>query len=190
MPAVSKMGDGAAVPPSKLFLGGEKSIFKIHPPQRRFKWADKQIDQLWKDLLNAHTQNRDSYFLGTLLVAPISDGALSVIDGQQRIATVSMLLAVLRDKCKDYDGLHNRSTRLQEYICRVDHDGNPIGALVVNLQEPDHQAYVDLVKQLGSTDKLAKPKRNELLLRAIAKLRRHVDEYIAPQDESENLGNL
>ena len=186
MPTIVKISDGA-IPPSKLF-SDNKLLFVIRPPQRRFKWKNQQIDQLWNDILNAYRANRDSYFLGTLLLAPLGDGRVSVIDGQQRITTLSILLAVLRDHCRAFPSLTIRAGGIQRLISRVDNDGNPVGSLVVTLQDPDNQIYIGLVEYPGSTE--SPFSQQNLLSHATKRLRDHVTKHINIPNPEENLREL
>ena len=128
MPAPINIGD-AAKPPNSLFSKSDGFLFEIHPPQRRFRWEKDQVKQLWDDIRNAHTKGRASYFLGTLLLARIDEESVSVIDGQQRITTLSLLLAVLRDLCNEYSSLKKRAGGIQQLIIRVDNDYEPRGPL-------------------------------------------------------------
>ena len=181
-----------------LFSEGNGLLFEIHPPQRRFKWKTDHVKQLWSDIRTAHTtpdtKSSDSYyFLGTLLLAGQADGedegTVSVIDGQQRITTLSLLLAVLRDLCigysdegKDDDGeMKFRAHKLQDLISRVGNDGKPLDPLVVTLQEPDNQTYLELVKDLRSTTPW--PSQVGLLASAVKTLKSGVVKHI---DESHN----
>ena len=180
----------ARSPQIACFQKPPASFFEIHPPQRRFKWKNQQVEDLWKDILNAHKNNCESYFLGrgTLLLVPLSDGRVSVIDGQQRLATISILLAVLRDHCKDYPDLAARANGIQRLISRVDNDGNPVGSLVVTLQEPDNQLYIDIVKQPEST--ASDSSKRGLLSAAVKKLRDNVTEHINVPNAQEHLRGL
>lgn len=172
----------ASDPPDSLFSGGR--LFEIHPPQRRFRWESRQIQELWDDIVNARDTSRDSYFLGTLLLVPLSDGRVSVIDGQQRITTLSLLLAILRDYCARFENLRFRANKLHELISRVDHDGNPVGSLVVTLQNPDAKVYKELVEQVGSTNDIgAGP---GLLRKALVALKQKVSNHVGTPDPDED----
>ena len=83
---------------------GYNRLFVVKAPQRRYKWTKEQVKQLWVDICNAREKNVPWYFLGTLLLEPLPDQRVSIIDGQQRIATISLLLAVLRDLCQAAGG--------------------------------------------------------------------------------------
>ncbi len=133
---------------------GYNSLFKVVHPQRRFKWTSTEIKQFWDDIVQAYQQNRPWYFLGTLLLQPQESDEVFVLDGQQRISTISMLLAILRDCCKDY-GLDDREHTLHRLIARVDDDGLLTGSLVLTLQRPDNQIYQQVVGERESTKKLS-----------------------------------
>ena len=99
-----------------------------------------------------------------------------------------MLLAVLRDHCKEFPGLLTRADGIQRLIGRVDNDGKPVGSLVVTLQDPDNQIYKELVKEPGSTK--SSPSHQNLLSRAVKTLTEHVERNINVPDQEESLRGL
>ena len=83
------------------FLQGSKQ-FQVPIFQRRYDWTKEECKQLWDDVLRVG-QNEDipSHFLGSIYSMKIDDDPYSrvhqwfVIDGQQRLATISLLLSTL-----------------------------------------------------------------------------------------------
>lgn len=71
----------------------------LHVPafQRNYSWTREQIDEYWFDLKAALTADQPLYFLGTVVLGRAPGNSASVIDGQQRLATTSMLLAAIRN---------------------------------------------------------------------------------------------
>lgn len=65
--------------------------------QREYSWEEKQIDDLFQDLTNAIRKRQSAYFLGTIVVSTGMKNIPEVVDGQQRLATTSILLAAIRD---------------------------------------------------------------------------------------------
>ncbi|MEE9396454.1 MAG: DUF262 domain-containing protein [Methylococcales bacterium] len=70
--------------------------------QRTYSWADKECRQLWEDILRAgQNDNISAHFIGSVvyvekgLYSITSQSPLLVIDGQQRLTTVSLLIAAL-----------------------------------------------------------------------------------------------
>jgi hypothetical protein len=70
---------------------------RVPPFQRSFAWGDEETEILIKDLLDAF-RTAVIYFLGAIVVIrPKGKGPSDVVDGQQRLTTLTILLAVLRD---------------------------------------------------------------------------------------------
>jgi hypothetical protein len=78
-------------------LFGVTADLRVPPYQRGYAWTDKQTGALLEDLTEAFGAST-VYFLGTLVVVqPRLKGHADVVDGQQRITSLTILLAVLRD---------------------------------------------------------------------------------------------
>lgn len=77
------------------------NCFRVPLYQRSYAWGEQQIDQLLEDLYLAFTKtekNADGtvkkethYYLGTLVVMQRAGGVLEVVDGQQRLTTLTLL---------------------------------------------------------------------------------------------------
>lgn len=65
--------------------------------QRSFAWEDKHILDLFYDTLNAIDTGESEYFLGTIVTTKNDTSRPEVSDGQQRLATVIILLSAIRD---------------------------------------------------------------------------------------------
>ena len=76
------------------FLGMPGARFAIPVFQRVYSWNARQCEELWDDCLQAG-ETGEPHFMGLVLYAPDPDGGgvLSVIDGQQRLTTLSLLIA-------------------------------------------------------------------------------------------------
>ena len=74
-------------------------LFYIPLYQRPYAWTREQVDELLDDLVSA--QKRDltaPYFLGSIVLIKDGDDPQSaVVDGQQRLTTLTMILCVLRE---------------------------------------------------------------------------------------------
>ena len=74
--------------------------------QRSYSWDKKEWEMLWNDLMELSTMdNPRTHFLGSMVTMPTSSVPEGVakyllIDGQQRLTTVFILLALLRDQAK------------------------------------------------------------------------------------------
>ena len=74
-------------------------LFEIPLYQRPYAWTVEQVDELLDDLLSAMDRDAQSpYFLGSIvLIKNEGDSRSAVVDGQQRLTTLSMLFCVLRE---------------------------------------------------------------------------------------------
>ncbi|MGW5706845.1 DUF262 domain-containing protein [Amycolatopsis japonica] len=89
------------VPLSKVFASDYE--FTIPDYQRPYTWGTEQATQLFHDLYDAVDRNPDEpYFLGSVvLVKEAGEPRAEVIDGQQRLTTLTILLSVLRELSDD-----------------------------------------------------------------------------------------
>lgn len=91
---------GDAQPLIKFFDGSDKR-FIIPLYQRNYDWKEENCEQLFQDLLKLHKSDRTNHFFGSI-VSSIQQGKEDryIIDGQQRITTVSLLLIAMVNACK------------------------------------------------------------------------------------------
>lgn len=78
--------------------------YKIPIYQRNYAWKELQIRQLIQDIYDYAEDNEENnenkkkkYYIGTLVVRPDKGNTFEVIDGQQRLTTLSMLVAYLNN---------------------------------------------------------------------------------------------
>ena len=92
---------GDAQPLIKFFDGSDKR-FIIPLYQRNYEWKEENCEQLFQDLMKLHNSDRKSHFFGSI-VSSIQAGTEDrfIIDGQQRITTVSLLLIAMVNAKKD-----------------------------------------------------------------------------------------
>ena len=64
--------------------------------QRSFAWGADEIEELWEDLLSAMNRGSD-YFIGTIVLHKRGNGPQEIIDGQQRLACISMIFSAIRN---------------------------------------------------------------------------------------------
>jgi hypothetical protein len=71
--------------------------YRVPTYQRSYALTDAEILDFWEDLRQSLDAEEPDYFLGTLVLTPHEDGRrITIIDGQQRLATTSLMLAALR----------------------------------------------------------------------------------------------
>lgn len=80
-------------------FNSENSKYKIPIYQRNYAWKEPQIRQLIQDIYDycGEKNKEKKYYIGTLVVRPDKEkNTFEVIDGQQRLTTLSMLVAYLK----------------------------------------------------------------------------------------------
>lgn len=79
-------------------LLNNKYVIPIY--QRNFAWSEGEIRQLILDIADA-SENTDNYYIGTLITYDRGNNLFEIIDGQQRLTTLSILLSLIKNKYKD-----------------------------------------------------------------------------------------
>ncbi len=88
-------------PFTKIMNGTTQFVVPVF--QRDYRWSESQCEQLWKDILQiAEDKTARQHFLGSVVYVSTGDTAATftrwlLIDGQQRVTTITLLLAALRD---------------------------------------------------------------------------------------------
>lgn len=106
--------------------------------QRSYSWGRDEVSELWEDIAKAMQIEAREYFLGSVVTTTTQSPRQQVIDGQQRLATVSLFYAAMRDIFKarsderaaeverDFLGRKNMSTRVLEPNLRLNAEDNDI----------------------------------------------------------------
>jgi len=110
MPGSKYTGTGD-IPIIELFTTPAHQTLAVPKFQRDYEWDDKKIETLWNDVLENYAKFKDEtdpikpqYMLGpiVLLKNKAVEGEWYVVDGQQRLATLTILFCVIRDVLLDF----------------------------------------------------------------------------------------
>lgn len=78
-----------------IFAPGEQ--LQMPPYQRSYSWETREANELLGDLIDS-VETGTPHFVGAIvLINGAENGVLEIVDGQQRLTTLTILLAVLRD---------------------------------------------------------------------------------------------
>ncbi len=132
-----------ATPLLKFIKDNQKNQLVIPIYQRLYSWEKEQCKELWDDIIKIGGNDKmDGHFIGSILYVldgiTHSDNTLLIIDGQQRLTTITLLLIALRDRLNDeYEFLEKFShQKIQnDYLINSDKDGDKKFRLI--LSEPD-----------------------------------------------------
>ncbi|MEN2984395.1 MAG: DUF262 domain-containing protein [Dictyoglomaceae bacterium] len=89
-------------------------IYEVPQFQRSYSWEENQIKDFWNDLVNVYETKEKNYFIGSMVFTySDSEKKVRVLDGQQRLATILLLLAALRDVLKN-SKIEKKEDRIDE----------------------------------------------------------------------------
>ncbi len=121
----------------------QKNQLVIPIYQRVYSWEKEQCKQLWDDIIKIGGNDKmDGHFIGSILYVldgiTHSDNALLIIDGQQRLTTITLLLTALRDHWSD-----KRKEIEDHYLINSNRDGDKKFRLI--LSESDKDTLLSLI---------------------------------------------
>ncbi len=99
------------------YMEGAKKRFVIPVYQRNYDWKTENCKQLYDDLVKVVKHNRSSHFFGSIVSSYIPNGRYTeylIIDGQQRLTTVSLLLLAMYNLIKEGKAHPKTETMAQE----------------------------------------------------------------------------
>jgi uncharacterized protein with ParB-like and HNH nuclease domain len=149
----------------KQLFGNTDSLYQIPRYQRPYSWGDDQLEKLWDDLLEAK-ENDPNYFLGSVITAKSEDSTsyLDIVDGQQRLTTLTILLCVYRDL---FPNINENLLDTDPFAI----DNKVIGSSIrfndrferLRLRtHSNHQSDFDSIVLNGDTTNLKKPTKQDL----------------------------
>ncbi|WP_427159567.1 DUF262 domain-containing protein [Aliinostoc sp. HNIBRCY26] len=68
--------------------------FKIPRFQRPYSWTDEEVRNFWEDVV---IRDYEHYFIGSMVVYQIEKPYYGIVDGQQRLTTITLMLAAIRN---------------------------------------------------------------------------------------------
>jgi len=133
-------------PFTKIINGTTQFVIPVF--QRDYSWTETQCEQLWKDLLLiASDPTERGHFMGSVVYVSTGDTSAGftrwlLIDGQQRVTTLTLLLAALRDHLVEtkWKGSENSPTakRIDSYFLKnVEEEGGRYHKLVLRRHDQE-----------------------------------------------------
>ncbi len=131
-----------------ITLFNDQKIYTVPLFQRSYSWSSEQIEEFYSDIVYyAEAIEEKEYFLGTMVFSPHdNENKLVILDGQQRFASIFILLSALRSclqkqKSSSYDEwiedinrvLYRRITPSKEKSAKLE------------LNSEDNQYFSDLI---------------------------------------------
>ncbi|WRF46192.1 DUF262 and DUF1524 domain-containing protein [Helicobacter pylori] len=126
----------------KFIKDNQKNQLVIPIYQRVYSWEKEQCKQLWDDIIKIGGNDKmDGHFIGSILYVldriTHSNNALLIIDGQQRLTTITLLLTALRDHWSD-----KRKEIEDHYLINSNKDGDKKFRLILSESDKDTLLYL------------------------------------------------
>ena len=105
-------------------LGEEGQKFIIPEYQRPYRWTKNECETLWDDVKGVfgNGENIEEYFLGSIVAFESKKSELEIIDGQQRITTLTLLFRAFYE-CFSNDAAKEKQRYLEGFgKCVWEHD--------------------------------------------------------------------
>ncbi|GAA8024292.1 DUF262 and DUF1524 domain-containing protein [Helicobacter pylori] len=136
--------DAEATTLSKFMKQNQKNQFVIPIYQRLYSWEKEQCKQLWDDIIKIGGNDKmNGHFIGSILYVldgiKHSGNPLLIIDGQQRLTTITLLLIALRDYLSD----EVKRKEIESYLINSDEKGDKKFRLI--LSESDRDTLLSLI---------------------------------------------
>jgi Protein of unknown function DUF262/Protein of unknown function (DUF1524) len=145
---------GSEYPIKKIF--SDDFVFTIPLYQRAYAWTTEESEELFQDLIRAMSGAEEAiddlppYFLGSIVLIKGDEPDAQVVDGQQRLTTLTMLLAALRSLIKS-----EYVEGLTSFLCEK---GNVITGTPkryrLRLRERDAQFFQKYIQDEGGIEAL------------------------------------
>lgn len=102
----------------RIFLEGTKQ-FMVPLFQRIYSWKKENIQKLWEDLEDTKNDKESTHFFGSFVTMPVPSSAsgvsqYTIIDGQQRLVTIFIFLASLRNRIIEINPEYEKRDEINE----------------------------------------------------------------------------
>lgn len=124
---------------------GQNKFYVVPDYQRDYSWGKTDVLNLWNDIMDLCGQSNRNHFLGAIVTAKYnkadsyltvlkpetysldSENVVHLLDGQQRLTSLSMLLAAFNDIVKSDSGISDSkrtslSDRIRPYLFDIDYE--------------------------------------------------------------------
>lgn len=181
-------------------LMGNEKIYRVPIFQRDYSWTEENWEDLWQDILGLYDDPTASHYMGAIVLqnSRESDKEFTIIDGQQRLATLSIIAIVVINKIKTLASQGNKPEENQErqeilkrtylsdkdsislrYSSKIRLNGNNDGF---------YQDYLINLKQPRNIRSL--PKSNQLIWQAFEYFSKQIDQHSEIVKSGENLAKF
>ncbi len=136
--------DAKATTLLKFFEENQNNQFVIPIYQRLYSWKKEQCEQLWDDIIKIGGNDKmNGHFIGSILYVldsnTHSNNTLLIIDGQQRLTTITLLFIALRNHLSEEVEILEKFSRekIESYLINSNKDGDKKFRLILSDSDKD-----------------------------------------------------
>jgi hypothetical protein len=159
--------------------------FEVPAYQRPYAWEEDQVRELLADLLDAMDGKNTTggmYFLGSIVLIKSPNNPQSrIIDGQQRLTTLTILLSILRDLTSDAEAQIDRRSYIFQ---KANADRGTSERFRLLLRNRDRPFFLKYIQEPGATNALPDSDSLEGSQYLIAANARYLHDQLEPVDEN------
>ena len=167
-----------------LELIGNGKHCRVPPYQRDYSWSEEQWEDLWNDLIDLRADPEERHYLGALVIEERGDREFLIIDGQQRLATLSVLalaviarLHIMAGEGIETEANNERARELRNRFIGEKDPASLTESSRLYLNETDDGFYQDYLVQIREPRNPRRlPKSNRLLWQCLQTFNKRVDE--------------
>ncbi|WP_416210353.1 DUF262 domain-containing protein, partial [Frankia sp. Cr1] len=147
----------------KVLLEGTRQ-YQVPLYQRTYSWQDEQLRRLWDDVVKLADDRAEdpkaTHFIGSVVLAPQDIGPVGVqqylvVDGQQRLTTLSLLLCALRDhRAATEEPIHRDRINDKYLVNQWEPEDQRLKLLPTQADRASYLASVDATPQAGGEDRV------------------------------------
>ncbi|MCL6417772.1 DUF262 domain-containing HNH endonuclease family protein [Aestuariirhabdus sp. Z084] len=135
----------------------QSGYYRIPRFQRPYSWEKDHIQDFWDDIV---IDNEDDYFIGSMVVYKQQKGYFGIVDGQQRMTTITIFLCVLRNIMSEL-GLVDSAEGIHSLIERKNIDNV---AEYILTSESSYPFLQEHIQKFGDPDLNVQPLEEEKTL--------------------------
>lgn len=152
--------------------------------QRSYAWEEKHVIDLFDDILTALRHSENEYFIGSVVIS--SGGERDeVVDGQQRLATIAILISAIRDHLADI-GDEERAIDIQNsYLSKRDRRSQEV-VPNLKLNNNDNDYFYKRVILFNEETPEASRESHERINRAYQIARKKIRAFVSSESNPAN----
>jgi hypothetical protein len=162
----------------------ERQLFAVPDHQREYAWGTDLVEQFLEDILSSLAEYRADYFLGLIvLVRPNGSEPWTILDGQQRLATATMVYSAIRQWLSN-EGFEKDAVQIGSQYIGLTELGSEDDRPRIRMNVANRQSFEELVVRKASQETLDNRRTaagrfssDRLLVEAIITCRKYVREF-------------